>query len=281
MAARSALLVVLAIIGSGCTGKIGDISAGPAGPTHSSDPSPTDTGGTDGGVVACASAGTRRVRRLSQREYFNVVSDLLGPDAITQAAGVLPPEPNIAGFDNQDIALRFSSAFQEGIANVAEKLSQAIDVDKFAPCDVAALPQACLREFTASFARKAYGRSTTADEVERLLQAASAGDTYATAVQLVVETVLQSPNLLYATELGPDAPPSAAAVTLTPQEIASRLSLLLTGARPDDVLLKAADDDQLSRRDDLTNAVRRLLATPRATEQLRVPWRPAGTSHRG
>jgi hypothetical protein len=222
----------------------------------------------DGGIVACTYAGTRRVRRLSQREYFNVVSDLLGPDAVTQAAGMLPPEPNIAGFDNQDIALRVSSAFQEGIANVAQKLSQAIDPATLAPCDMAAGSPACLQTFTEAFARKAYGRNATADEVERLLTAAATGDTYATSVEIVVETVLQSPYMLYATELGPDAPASSTTITLTPHEIASRVSLLLTGARPDDELLKAADDDRLSLRDDLMNAVTRLLATPRASQQM-------------
>jgi hypothetical protein len=239
-------------------------------PPSSGSPGSADAGDADAGLVPCTSAGARRVRRLSQREYFNVVSDLLGPSAVAQAAGMLPPEPNIAGFDNQDIALRASSAFQEGVANVAEKLSQAIDPAALAPCDAAADSLACLRTFAEGFARKAYGRTPTADEVERLLTAAATGDTYATSVELVVETVLQSPHMLYATELGPDSPASSMTVTLTPHEIASRLSLLITGARPDDELLKSADDDQLSLRDDLMKAVIRLLATPRASQQLRL-----------
>ena len=268
MIPRSSLLVAIGIVCAGCTGKIGENPIAPGTPTNSGDPGPPGAGGMDAGVAACGYAATRRVRRLSQREYFNVVSDLLGPDAVVQAAGMLPPEPNIAGFDNQDIALRVSSAFQEGIANVAEKLSLAVDAARLAPCDTASTSAACLQTFAEAFARKAYGRRPTADEVERLLTAAATGDTYATSVQLIVETVLQSPYMLYATELGPDAPASSTTVALTPHEIASRLSLLLTGARPDDALLQAADDDQLSLRDDLTNAVTRLLATPRASQQM-------------
>ena len=216
----------------------------------------------------CVSSSARRIRRLSQREYFNVVGDLLGPGAVTLAAGMLPPEPNIAGFDNQDVALRVASAFQEGIANVAQKLAAAADATKLAPCATASGSTACLQTFAQSFARKAYGRAPTSDELQRLLAAAATGDSYAVSVQLVVETVLQSPYMLYATELGPDVPASTPSIILTQDEIATRLALLLTGARPDDDLLKAAEAGQLSTRDQLGAVVTRLLATPRAKQQL-------------
>src|SRR5207249_11643166 len=114
---------------------------------------------------------TRRVRRLSQREYFNVVTDLLGPNAAAMAAGMLPFEPTVAGFDNQDAALQVSSAFQEAMANVAEKLSTAVDVTKRAPCSPAVGSTACLDAFARSFARRAYGRTPSTDEVQRMLAA--------------------------------------------------------------------------------------------------------------
>jgi hypothetical protein len=282
MNARLALLAAMGIVCSGCTGKIGDGRGRPDDPTNSGgsiDPTPDagssgaggSTGqGDDGGVVACESAAMRRVRRLSQREYFNVVSDLLGPSAVAQAAGMLPPEPNIAGFDNQDIALRVTSAFQEGIADVAQKLSQAVDANALAPCATTGGSTACLQTFAQSFARKAYGRTPTADELQGLLTVAATGESYAVSVQLIIETVLQSPYMLYVSELGPDAPASGPTVMLTPQEIASRISFLLTGARPDDALLQAADDDQLLTPGELTSAVTRLLATPRAAQQLQL-----------
>jgi hypothetical protein len=66
------------------------------------------------------------------------------------------------------------------------------------------------------------------------------GTSYLNSVQLIVEVILQSPQMVYASELGPDAAPSGSTVTLTQQEVASQLSLLLTGARPDEDLLRAA-----------------------------------------
>src|SRR5439155_24330862 len=94
-------LAGIAVLGAlGCTGTIG------SDPTHrqggSPDPSgssgATSGGGsTTGGGAACASASARRIRRLSQREYFNVVGHLLRPDVAVQGANMLPLEPTVAG----------------------------------------------------------------------------------------------------------------------------------------------------------------------------------------
>jgi hypothetical protein len=79
--------------------------------------------------------------------------------------------------------------------------------------------------------------------------------------------MLQSPYFLYRSELGPTSAGPGSSVTLTPYEVASSLSYLVTGSMPDDTLLAAADsaasgggalaiDTQLTR----------LLADPRAAD---------------
>jgi hypothetical protein len=273
------LILVAMVPALACTGTIGapkgdqhggDTTGGTGGTGNSGTATGTGTGAGTGGSSACAQASTRRIRRMSQREYFNVVADLLGPAVAAQGANMLPLEPTVAGFDNQDTALQASPAFQEGLANVAEKLAAQVDATKVAPCATVGGSTACIETFVRAFARKAFGRNPTDDEVRRLLGVAAAGDSYAVSIQLVVETILQSPNLLYATELGPDAPPASPAVTLTQQEIASQLSLLLTGTRPDADLLSAADQGRLSRPDERSATVTRLLATPKGKAQLQL-----------
>src|SRR5688572_22914982 len=60
----------------------------------------------DGGAepAACRSSAQtqtpRRVRRLSRREYLNIVTDLFGP-LPAGVADKLPPEMRVNGFDNQ------------------------------------------------------------------------------------------------------------------------------------------------------------------------------------
>jgi hypothetical protein len=258
------LLVAL----TACSGHIGDAS----GETEPENAGRNGTGGTGSetsSAGACVAGTTRRVRRLSEREYLNVVTDLLGAAAAKIAAPLLPFEPRVAGFDNQDSELLVSSAFQAALADVAEKLSIAVDATKLAPCATAA-SKSCLDSFTRAFARKAFGRDPTNDEVTHLLAVAALGTSYATSVGLIVEVILQSPQMLYAYELGPDAPPAGKSATLTQLEIASQLSLLLTGARPDDQLLSAAAAGRLVTAADLDAQVTRLISTPRGQQQLRV-----------
>ncbi len=245
---------------------------------NSSGASGTAGGGSTAGAggtvpeqpVTCLHALTRRVRRLSAREYLNVLTDLLGESAATAARALLPFEPRLAGFDNQDGGLLVSAAYQEALFNIAEKVAGAADPATLAPCAAGADAAGCLSAFAQSFARRAYGRAPTADESMRLLAAGATGPDYATSVRLVIEAVLQSPNTVYATELGPvDSGKAGAEVTLAPHEIATQLSLVLTAARPDEALLAAVDAGQLGTPDELRAQLTRLLATPRAREQLR------------
>lgn len=232
------------------------------------------TGGS-GGIapvqpVNCLHALTRRVRRLSAREYLNVVTDLLGEGAAMAAKPLLPFEPRLAGFDNQDGGLLVSAAYQEALFNIAEKVATAADPATLAPCGASADPTGCLSNFARSFARRAYGRAPTDEESSRLLAAGATGGDYASSVRLVIEAVLQSPNTIYATELGPpDTGKVSAEVTLAPHEVATQMSLVLTAARPDETLLAAADAGQLSTPDELRAQLTRLLETPRAHQQLR------------
>jgi hypothetical protein len=231
-------------------------------------------GGGNGGSIpgggACLAAPARSLRRLSQREYLNVVTDLLGAQFAAVAAPLLPLEPSVAGFDNQASSLLVSAAFQESLASAAEKMSAMVDATMLAPCATAAGSTACLETFARAFARKAFGRSPSNDEVQHLLAVAALGASYANSVQLIVEVILQSPQTIYQAQLGADAPASGPIATLTQQEIASQLSFLLTGSRPDEQLLQAADQGSLTKPAELKTQVSRLIATPRGRQQLRI-----------
>lgn len=244
---------LLAMISADAAGCAEEAASGEAGHAWIAEPS-------------CRSRSQRRIRRLSRREYLNVIGDLLGEDAATAAAPFLPAEATHSGFDNQDSALLVSPVFQEAVASVADHLSQTLDTDALAPCATPDKPLACLQTFAHDFARRAYGRPPASDELTRMMTAAQSGEDYAGAVRLIVEVVLQSPNTLYASELG-DAAPGKPRVRLTPFEVASQLSLLLTAARPDDELLAAAERGALNTPAQLTAQAERLLATDRGHQQ--------------
>ena len=263
----------LAVVLAACTGKIGgplstgvgpvtSNGAAPQGTSGSAATSPGPTIGPDGAVVpaACNSLTSRRVRRLSLREYSNVVNTLLGATAQQEVVAAWPSEPTVEGFDDQDSALFVSSSLQETIADIAQQLASEADPTTLAPCSTTAGSTACLQSFITSFTMQAYGRPLTSDENSALLTLAALGQDYPTSVRLVIEDVLQNPNMLYVYELG-TAAASTAPVLLTPYEIASQLSFLLTGSRPDATLLQVAQSTSFTNPSDIQTQAQRLVVT--------------------
>ncbi|HXN31681.1 MAG TPA: DUF1592 domain-containing protein [Polyangiaceae bacterium] len=272
--------------GSSGTGSIGVGGSGPGGPsggtssgagsggqTPGNPNSPIPTGtvaapgttGTTTSAVCTGSAGltSRRVRRLAEREYANIVNDLLGATAAQTVATTWPQEPTVGGFDNQDAALFMSASLMETVSDMAATLAAAANPTTIAPCATTGGSTACLQSFTSSFAAQAYGRPLSAAEVTEYNTMAATGQDYATSVRLVVEMVLQSPYTLWNSELGPDSLTTASTqpVPLTQYEIASQISLLLRGSRPDATLTQAAAANGLSTTAGIQAQVDRLLPT--------------------
>ncbi|GAC1570466.1 MAG: hypothetical protein NVS3B20_23460 [Polyangiales bacterium] len=116
----------------------------------------------------------------------------------------------------------------------------------------------------------------TPQRLRKVFDDATALAGFTVAVQTTVEAVLQAPEFLYREELGAfDAPTTGGtgagkgAVPLTPYEMAAELSFFLTGSIPDATLMSAADQGHLVSPSDVDREGTRLLATPRAQENLR------------
>ena len=75
-------------------------------------------------------------------------------------------------------------------------------------------------------------------------------------------------RFLYRVELGTPSQERPELLVLDDYEVATRLSFLLWGRAPDSVLLDAADQGQLLSPDGLAAQVDRLLADPRAAQQV-------------
>ena len=189
---------------------------------------------TDGETEPLCAADTPVARRLSHFEYDNTVRDLLGTARRPSVA--FPPDAEV---------LAVSRLLAEGYQSAAEDLAaEARDhLERVVPCDAAAT--GCDEEFVRAFARRAYRRPPTEDEVQRLLAVHRGGADFADGVALVVEVVLQSPQFLYMHD------------TLT-----TRLSYLLWGSMPDEALLAA----ELPA--DLDAQVDRMLAGSRARDNV-------------
>jgi hypothetical protein len=213
----------------------------------------------------------RRLRRLTNREMGNVLTDLLGK-SLDLTKGFLRDSPR-EGYDNDWVALAASESKVDEVAAAAERagvyLTAPERLDQFAPCPTGDLP-GCARTFAASFAGRAWGRAPSTDELDRLGEVFRVGQTgadYAAGIALVVEAVLQSPSFVYRTELG-EGTPVTGPVRLSAPEIASAMSFAITGARPDAPLLAAGAAGELFTPEGREGQARRLLQTPPARRLL-------------
>ena len=235
------------------------------------------SGGSTSSSVPAAGL-TRRVRRLSNHEYDNVVRDLLG-DTTQPSRGFLISDSFANGYDNGSDGLAVQSDQVMDYQLAAESLAATAVASRLPAllngCDPATSgDDACLESFLAYLPPRAFRRPLTGSELGRLraVYAAGAGTGGLTSgVQLVIEAVLQSPQFLYREELGAQdaVADGSGRVTLTPYEIASELSFLITGSMPDDQLFMAVMAGQFGGPDDYRREAVRLLGTAAATDATR------------
>jgi hypothetical protein len=215
----------------------------------------------------------RRLRRLSNREYNNVVRDLLWDDS--RPANAFLDDSYANGYDNgsalltvqTDQALRYQTAAEQ----LAERAMARHLVDLLGGCnpDLSGA-DACADRFFETFPQRAFRRPAKAGEIERLRSVyayASAAGGFRLGIQTALEAVLQSPAFLYREELG--SAPVNGRTQLNDYELASQLSFFLTGTMPDDELLEAASQGRVHARDDLRRQGARLLQTANARANLR------------
>jgi mono/diheme cytochrome c family protein len=127
---------------------------------------------------------------------------------------------------------------------------------------------ACARKIMAAFARRAWRRPVTADEVNRLARyvdlAAKNGESFERGIQLAVTATLCSPNFLFHVETDPQQLGASQKRLLNDYELASRLSYFLWSSMPDDELFTLASKGKLQDPTVLAAQARRMLRNPKA-----------------
>ena len=219
-------------------------------------------------VAACAnedaapSAETSApFRRLTRDEYNNTVRDLLGDT--TRPADTFPPEEQANGFNNNSRVLGVTQLLAESYLRAAETLADRYtrEVNDVLPGCTKLDGEPCARAFIAQFGKRAFRRPLAPDEIEgfvALWRAGRDGRFFDEGIEMVVQTMLQSPHFLYRVELGEPGQAKP-----TPWEQASRLSYLVWGTMPDEELFAAAEANRLATPAEIEAQARRMLADPR------------------
>src|SRR5262249_36966374 len=121
----------------------------------------------------------------------------------------------------------------------------------------------CARKIVSNFARRAFRRPVTDEDLTPLMafyKAGSAEGGFEYGIRDAITAVLASPHFLYRAESGN----TSETRSVSDMELASRLSFFLWSSLPDEELLDLAARSRLSQPDVLAKQVRRMLADQRA-----------------
>jgi hypothetical protein len=280
-----------ALVLSACTGHIsgGGVAPNGAPQAGASGTGAPASGGSGGGLAAAAGAsgstaatlppppsslstpspctsqspGPRALRRLTAPQFANTLSDLFFQDPTLPQLTIFS-DPLVLGFSVDADALLVQGLNAQQLADYAETIAQwAVmnHLSQLSPCMTT--DATCRQQFIQTFGRRAFRAPLTAAQVTAYDALFTAEATFNDGAEAVITAMLQSPYFLYRRELGAG---TGAVVNLTPDEIASSLSYLVTGSMPDDQLLAAADAGQLSTTQQIDQQAQRLLQDPRASD---------------
>jgi uncharacterized protein DUF1592/uncharacterized protein DUF1588/uncharacterized protein DUF1587/uncharacterized protein DUF1595/uncharacterized protein DUF1585 len=246
----------------------GSIPAGPGQPgAGGNGTSPAAGGGSTTPDVTCSSAspdvGSSILRRLSGLEYQLTLQDLFQLQTPPSLEG-LPADTEKDGFKVFAEVQTVSAQHLRSYLAKAQELGTALMADsarrtRVLGCEPSA--NGCLKQFITRFGRLAYRRALSAEEIDALVtraerDALDVNDRF----QFALEVMLTAPDFLYRAEVG--ATPEGLS-TLSPAELAAKLSFAVWGRAPSAELLDQAEQGALDTSEGISQTVDRLLADQR------------------
>jgi len=289
---RLAPWVTLGTVLAGCTGAIGDPSGrnGDPSPTGGSvtgtgatgtmgatgaggstvvDPPPPPPPGPPSAQITCPATpteivGHRALRRLTNAELETTLRSTFNLSTAQWPGVNLPSDAaSLDGFTNNVDALTVGPDYASGTLDGGKTIAALVSADplltQLLPCSTKG-DAACADTFVSTFGAKLYRRPLTAAEKGRYLalyDKISKQSDFKTFVYWATTTMLQSPNLVYRSEIG--APDGADRFQLTPYEVATELAYTFLGGPPTADLTQLAAMNQLSTPDQVEAAARALV----------------------
>ena len=260
---RPLLLALVVVVFSGCEGIASLIGGG-----SSTDPTPNPPG-VDTATCQLAPAS---LTRLNIQDIDATLGSIL--DDQVRPARFFPSDVIAAlHFDNDATQLAIAPGLVQGLEAAVGPVVEAAWNRDSSPSASAKLrtcapgggvtDASCAEQILSHFARRAWRRPATSDELKSLVGVYTAtrtdGDDFPSAVKLALNAVVLSPNFLLRTEaVVPDAKASST------WAMASRLSYFLWGTSPDEELGALADSGAITDKTVLDAQIARLLSDPRS-----------------
>ena len=207
------------------------------------------------------------VRRLTEEELNRTLRDLFPAVALPVVDVTEDNGKEFAQLESKQVV---SDLYIEQVRAGANAAAAAVGAAQPAPAagEEAAVVDAVLVDLLPRAFRRPVPDDERAFFVEYFVEQ-QALHGYATAFQLVLQTILQSPSFLYRLELDASgAADELGRVPVSSVEMATRLSYFLWGTTPDAELLQAGIDGDLGDEDGVAAQASRLLADGRAMDAI-------------
>ena len=228
-----------------------------------------------------ADVGTpRRMRLLTTQQYINTIQYFFGPDIkievkfapLVRTDGLLLAGSAIAGVSSAQVEV-----YQKVATIVASQVLAPERRYTLLPCtpkSEKAADDACTADFLSQVTRYLYRAPLSKERLAELVaetgKSADRLQDFYGALQLTLESVLLSPNVLFVAETEEADPKNPGQERLDALSYATRLSLFLWNAAPDASLREAAIKGKLNSEKDRAKLVDMMLASPRLEAGVRA-----------
>ncbi|MBM0105470.1 DUF1588 domain-containing protein [Steroidobacter sp. S1-65] len=221
-----------------------------------------------------------RVRVITTEQYLNTIENVFGSSVnmdmkfppLRRVDGLLANGAALAGVTSGKI-----ETFQRAASSIAGQVVSPERRSYLIPCTPASetKPDAeCAKQFFSQTGRLLHRRALTDEELSSYVTAANQAadrlqDFYA-GIELVLESMLISPEVLFIIETTEGDVDDQGRRRLDALSLASRLSFFLWNAGPDDMVLKAAESGELNTERGLKRVVESMIASPRLEDGMRA-----------
>ena len=218
------------------------------------------------------------LRRLTQEEYRNSISDIFGSEI--EVRGVFEPTLRVGGLQAASTTvLSVTPVGFESFTKMADSIAIQVTAEKYraklpcAPKDAKAADDACTAQVISHYGNMLFRRPLTNDEIKSRVAlshnlADKQKDFYA-GLRYGLASLLQASDFVFRKEVAVQTADKKG-YTLEPYSRATRLSYLLWNTTPDKDLLDAAKSGELNSPEGLEKQTARMMASPRLEVGMRA-----------
>lgn len=226
-----------------------------------------------------AGGGPALVRRLTEAQYRATIADVFAPDVPIAGRferGLREDGLIAVGTSHGGMSAFAVEQYDASARGIAADVTSEKRRFQFVPCQPksdTAFDRACASQFIEKYGTRLFRRPLSAEERERFVGVAQAGQqrlgSFHRGLEYALVGMLDSPHFLLRVERVEPVPGYPGATRLDRWSKATRLSYFLTNSAPDAELMRAAGQGELDTDQGLTRQVDRLLASPRMASAVR------------